>query len=209
MRLLSCGGDRRQKRLRCDRDAGQHEVRVHRSVRREMPGQLPHAASRQQQFGIRADVRLHPTDEFADRSDRTPEQTAVHRRLGRCTHDGGRVVPLGRLQQRQQIGAGRQGLADICSPGKIAPPRKSPSRETASTVIADPASTTIAGRPGDLIRAAAVAPASRSGPTRCGWSTRTCSGKSVWRNGYTLHTFDCWRNQCSICAATRRCTLDR
>ena len=47
--------------------------------------------------------------------------------------------------------------ADMAMPGRIAPPRKAPSASTRSTVMAEPTSTTTAGRPGVRRRLAARA----------------------------------------------------
>src|SRR5262245_16901309 len=62
------------------------------------------------------------------------------------------------------------------SPGKIVPPAKAPCSSNGSTVTADPASTTIAGRPGLTRPLAASTLRSRSIPTAAGSSTRTVSG---------------------------------
>jgi len=69
-------------------------------------------------------------------------------------------------------------LADIWKPGKIAPPSNAPFAAMRSTVIAEPASTTIAGISGVRRTFAATAAARRSRPTRSGNSSRTASGRS-------------------------------
>ena len=90
-------------------------------------------------------------------------------------------------------GTSIRGSSAVCScnaaairrrPGRIAPPTKAPSVSRASTVIADPASITTAGRPAMRRLLAATASRRRSIPAWSGFSSRTTQRQ---RNGPRQH----------------------
>ena len=96
-------------------------------------------------------------DQLPHGPDGAPEQPGPHRGDGCSAQGGRRLGQFGHVDLRQEIGEFVQARADMAMPGRIAPPRKAPPASTRSTVMADPASTTTAGRPGVRRRLAARA----------------------------------------------------
>ena len=97
--------------------------------------------------------------------------------------------------------------ADMAMPGRIAPPRKTPSGESRSTVMAVPTSTTTAARPGVRSRSAAKASSRRSMPTMSGRSTSTARGTSPAARSVIASRGRLLRSQSISRVATGRLTL--
>ncbi len=95
----------------------------------------------------------------------------------------------------------------MAMPGRIEPPRKAPSRDTRSTVIAVPTSTTTAGRSAGRSTLAATASSNRSTPTMSGRGNSTASGKSPAASRATRSCGRLPRNQSIKRAAAGRFTL--
>ena len=135
-------------------------------------------------------------DQFADRAHRAPIQARFNRRHRRLAQRRRRVLP----DDRAPLAAAHRSALPARGPTSRCPaesPRRKTRRRssTRSTVIAVPASTTIAARSGRRNRFAATAASSRSMPTRSGASTWIASGTSRYvscRSGQRRS--DCLRN---------------
>ena len=84
-------------------------MRITVSIESDIGSEPPHITPGQEEFVVFLEMFSHPTDDFTNASDGTPENTTSNGRLGRPSHDSRWIIKTIGTDHGEEIGAGRQG----------------------------------------------------------------------------------------------------